>query len=127
MLSGLCHLAIFLNLIGVIGVLIVYLVKRDESEFVAHNAKQALAYQVIILVLSWILGILFFIGALGGALTGQLFELQVLAPVVMVFAFLFGLLSIVVTLVLYGYAIYAAVKAFQGEAFTYAVIGRVLQ
>ncbi len=125
-LAGLSHLAIFLNLIGILGVLIVYLVKKDESEFIAHHAKQALGYQVVIMVITWLLGIFFAAAAVGGALTGQIFELEFLVPGIMILAFLFGLLAILITIALYGYAIYAAVKAFQGEDFVYAVIGKLL-
>jgi uncharacterized protein len=71
------HLSAFAGLVlpfagGVIGPLVVWLIKRDESEFVADQGKEALNFNISVLIASVICGILIFV-AVGILLSAALF------------------------------------------------------
>ncbi|WP_366923129.1 DUF4870 domain-containing protein [Metallumcola ferriviriculae] len=104
-LAGIAHLGILFRTSGITVALIIYVIQKDKSNFAAEHAKQALGYQIT-------LAILFYIPALFGFRTlgwgGHV------SPVP-------GWLLIFWGLTLY--AIYAAIKAFTGKGFEYAVIG----
>jgi uncharacterized protein len=57
-LGLLAHLLAIVPGIGILGPLVIYLVKKDESSFVAANAKESLNFQLTIIIaciISWIL------------------------------------------------------------------------
>jgi len=61
----LSHILAIVPGIGILGPLVIYLVKKDESEFVAANAKESLNFQIT-MVLAYIISailILVIIGA----------------------------------------------------------------
>lgn len=92
---------IFLS--GTLGVLVplaVMLIKPGGSEFVYHHAKQALIFQIAILVAIWVSALLIFV------LVGFL-----LLPLVVILAFV-G-------------AIIAGVKGYNGEWYRYPIIGNL--
>jgi uncharacterized Tic20 family protein len=47
-LALLSHLLAIVPGVGIIGPLVIYLLKRDESSFVAENAKESLNFQITI-------------------------------------------------------------------------------
>ena len=47
--------------IGILGPLIIYLIKKDESQFVRENAKESLNFQLTMLLCYFVSGILAFI------------------------------------------------------------------
>jgi uncharacterized Tic20 family protein len=112
----LSHLSVLLNLVtgfgGPIAALIIYLVYKDRSRFVAYHALQSLVFQLI-----WWVG--------GGALAGISWALSgVLAAVVvgflcMPFACLFSLLPVGGLI----YGIVGAVQTSQGQDFKYWLVG----
>ncbi|WP_158212461.1 DUF4870 domain-containing protein [Natranaerobius trueperi] len=119
--AGLSHLAIFLDFIGTIATLMIYITKKDYSKFIEYHAKQALGYQVVILLISWAINLVFIGGAIGGFLgTGFIMGQGLLSIIPMVS--LVGI-RVVISLMIYGYAIFASLQAFQGEEFKYIVIG----
>lgn len=59
MLAMLCHLlAIFT---GFVGPLILWIVKKDSSPFVAHHGKEALNFQITLLLAMTLLGVATFV------------------------------------------------------------------
>ena len=46
--------------IGILGPLIIYLIKKDESQFVRENAKESLNFQITMLLCYFVSGILIF-------------------------------------------------------------------
>lgn len=116
-LSGIAHLGILLNWVGAIGVLIIYLTQKDKSSFVGDHAKQALGYQICVLILFSVLNI-FFVGRFVG---GMLMRNHWMFPFNTGFSTggLLGLLYLAAVI----YAIVASIKAFSGDKFQYAVIG----
>lgn len=120
-LAGVSHLGILFSMLGIIVALIIYLVQKDRSTFTAHHAKQALGYQVAIQILWTLVGLF-----AGGSVVGLGF-LGSRAP--HLFGAMAGLFAGLVSLLSLGlivYGIYAAVLAFQGREFTYAVIGKYI-
>ena len=95
----LCHLAAFAGIIipvagNVIGPLIVYLLKKDDFEFVDDQGKESLNFQITVTILMFVSGILIIAGI--GAL--------LLAVI--------GIVALVFTII-------AAVKANEGEYYRY--------
>lgn len=110
------HLSILANLVtgllGVVAALVIYLVYKERSKYVAYQSLQSLLMQII----GWVLG-----GTLVGlfwAFTGVLSAFLVgicLIPIAIVFS-LIPLVTIV-------YGVVAAVKCSNGEDFKYWLIG----
>ncbi len=112
----LAHLSIFLNLftglLGTAAALVIYLVYKDKSKYVAYQAMQALIFQLA-----------FFFG--GGLLIGAVWLITGLLSLVLV-----GLILIPIALILsllpigcLVYAIYAAVETYHGKDFKYWLVG----
>ena len=101
----LAHLSIFLNLItGFLGAgaaLLIYLLYKDKSRYVAYQSLQALFFQLI-----------FFFG--GSLLVGFFWLVTGLLSLVLVGLVLIGCLV---------YGIYAAVEAYHGKDFKYWLVG----
>ncbi len=57
-LAILSHILAIVPGIGILGPLVIYLVKKDESSFVRENAKESLNFQLTIIILYIISGIL---------------------------------------------------------------------
>lgn len=112
-LAGVCHLGILLHITGIVLTLVIYLLQKDKSTFVADHAKQALGDQIAVALLSFFVSF----AGVGGAL-GSFLMRGSLAPI----GFLGGLISLAY-LVLVAYAVYAAYNAFTGKDFQYAMIG----
>ena len=55
LLALLAHLSIFV--LGVIGPLVIWLIKKDESPFLEDQAKEALNFQLAVLIVSLVLGV----------------------------------------------------------------------
>jgi len=110
------HLSILVNLVtgllGVVAALVIYLVYKERSKYVAYQSLQSILMQII----GWVLG-----GTLVGlfwAFTGVLSAVLVgicLIPIAIVFS-LIPLAAIV-------YGVVAAVKCNNGEDFKYWLIG----
>jgi uncharacterized Tic20 family protein len=64
LLAVLSHVLAIVPGVGILGPLVIYLVKKDESEFVVANARESLNFQLTIILLyiiCWIL-VLFLVG-----------------------------------------------------------------
>ena len=111
--SVLAHLSMFLNLftgfMGPVAALVIWLVYRDRSPEVAFHALQSMWYQ-----LAWVV----ILGA-GWALTGLL--------TVVLVGFLLIPVMVVLTIVPFVHAGYAAYKVSNGEDYRYAFVGDLVQ
>ena len=103
------HLSILLTvitagLLGPVAAFVIWLVKKDESDYVARQALQSLIYQIVVAVLSWVMWI--FIGVLAAFVIGLC-----LIPI--------GLL---LNLAAVAYGCYAAYVCSLGQEFKYPLI-----
>jgi hypothetical protein len=96
--------AITAGLLGPVAAFVIWLVKKDESDYVAKQALQSLIYQIVVVVLSWIMWIA--IGVLSVFVIGIC-----LIPI--------GLLLNLATI---GYSCYAAYVCSLGQEFKYPII-----
>jgi uncharacterized Tic20 family protein len=96
--------AITFGLLGPVAAFVIWLVKKDESDYVARQALQSLIYQIIVAVLSWIMWVV--IGVLAAFVIGIC-----LIPI--------GLLLNLATI---GYGCYAAYICSLGQEFKYPII-----
>lgn len=104
--STLCHLAALFGLVvptlgSVVGPLVVWLIKRNDHPTIDAHGKEALNFQLSVLIYCWVLGII------GVATLWILVGFAFLA-----LSFLIGLAALIL-------AIVAAVKASNGESFRY--------
>lgn len=93
----LAHLSYFV--LAIFGPLIIWLVKKDESEFVGEQAKEALNFQLSVVLISLLCGITF-----------------ILIPV----AIVLGIAGIV-------FSVMAGVKAYEGEDYRYPYTIRMIK
>jgi uncharacterized Tic20 family protein len=110
------HLSVLANLVtGVLGpvvALVIYLVFKDRSRYVAYQSLQSFVFQLV-----WWVG--------GGALTGIAIAISGVLSIVLIgllclpFAFLLGLIPLA-SLV---YGVVGAVECSQGQDFRYWLIG----
>jgi uncharacterized Tic20 family protein len=110
------HLSILLNLItgflGVIAPLVIYMIYKDRSRYVAYHSLQSLIFQLI-----WWVG--------GGVIVGITWAITGVLSAVLI-----GILCIPIALVIsllpvaaFGYGIYGGVETSQGKDFKYWLIG----
>ncbi|HZF57187.1 MAG TPA: DUF4870 domain-containing protein [Rubrobacter sp.] len=111
--SVLAHLSMFLNLVtgflGPVAALIIYLVYKDRSPRVAFHALQSMWYQIgwlVILAVGWILTTLLLVVLIG----------FLLIPVM-----------IVVSVIPFAHAGYAAYKVSQGDDYRYPVAAGLVE
>jgi uncharacterized Tic20 family protein len=110
------HVSVLLNLVtgfgGPIAALIIYLVYKDRSRYVAYHSMQSLVFQLI----CWVGG-----GILAGiswAISGALTAICI-GVLLMPFALLFSLLPVAGLV----YGIIGAVQTSQGQDFKYWLVG----
>jgi uncharacterized Tic20 family protein len=96
--------AITVGLLGPVAAFVIWLVKKDESEYVARQALQSLIYQIVVAVLSWIMWII----------------------IVVLSAFVIGIclipIGLLINLATIGYSCYAAYICSLGQEFKYPII-----
>lgn len=116
----LAHLSVLLNLVtgflGVAGALVIYLVYKDRSRYVAYQAMQAFLFQLIFWAGGGLLiGVMWaIVGALSAVLIGIL-----LIPFAVVLTLIFLLMPLFALV----YGVVGAVQASNGEDFRYWLIG----
>jgi uncharacterized protein len=113
----LSHLSVLLNLVtgffGPIAALVIYLVYRERSRYVAFHSLQSLVFQLVV----WVGG-----GVLAGVawtVAGALTAVMGIGCLLMPFALLLSLLPLIAPV----YGIIAAVQTNQGQDFRYWLIG----
>ncbi|THU41665.1 DUF4870 domain-containing protein [Niastella caeni] len=116
----LCHLSalagLFFSLGSVIGPLLVWQIKKNELPEIDPHGKEALNFQLTILLLNIVAGI-FFIGFLGAAFGVSRFWTSPFS----LFSGGFGIVSIlvIINLVAWILAVIAGLKANNGESYKY--------
>ncbi|MBM4465854.1 MAG: DUF4870 domain-containing protein [Chloroflexi bacterium] len=100
--------AITVGLLGPVAAFVIWLIKKDESDYVAKQALQSLIYQIVVAVLSWIMWI----------------AIAVLFAVVIGFCLI--PLGILVNLAAIGYGCYAAYVCSLGQEFRYPIIWEMI-
>ncbi len=114
------HLAVLLNLVtgflGVVAALVIYIIFKDRSRYVAYQAMQSFIFQLIFwagggLAIGLIWGIT---GALSAVLIGVL---------CIPFAFILTLLLALMPIVALVYGVYGGIEANHGRDFKYWLIG----
>ncbi len=94
-------------IITVIVALVIWLIQKDKSKYVEFQAKQALVYQIVVVAVSFVLGIFMFVLTIVTFGVGAILYLLLL-PLWLVAAL---------------YGLYGAYKCYQGEDFRYVVVG----
>lgn len=116
----LAHLSILLNLItGILGpvvALIIYLVYKDRSRYIAYQSLQSTIFQLIV----WV-GVGLVIGAIW-LFTGIL-SIFLIGLLLVPFALLATIFLLAVPLASLIYGVYAAIKCSHGEDFRYWLVG----
>jgi uncharacterized Tic20 family protein len=110
------HLSVLANLVtgflGPVAALVIYLVYKDRSRYVAYHAMQAFVFQLV-----WWVG--------GGALTGAAWAVSgvlstfIIGLLCMPFACIIGFIPLAALV----YGIIGGVKTSQGEDFKYWLVG----
>ena len=107
--AALSHLSILLaaitvGLLGPVAAFVIWLVKKDESDYVARQALQSLVYQIAVAVLSWVMWIV----------------------IAVLSVFVIGLclipIGLLINLAAVGYGCYAAYVCSLGQEFKYPLI-----
>ncbi len=110
------HLGVLLNLasgfLGVLVPLIIYMMYKDRSRYVAYQSLQALIFQLV-----WWVG--------GGILAGVAwFVTSILSTVLIgILCIPFACVISAMPLVALGYGIYGGIQASQGQDFKYWLVG----
>jgi uncharacterized protein len=110
------HLGILINLVsGFLGLavpLIIYMIYKDRSRYVAYQSLQALIFQLI-----WWLG--------GGVVTGIAWAVTGVLSAVLVGLLCIPLACLVtlIPLAALGYGVYGGIQASQGQDFKYWLVG----
>jgi len=107
LMAAIAHAGI---IITIIVPLVIWLIKKEESEYVGFQAKQALVYQIAIIVVGLVASIVFF----------------VLGVVTLGLGFILYLLLIPAGLAATVYALYGAYVCFKGEDFRYVILADML-
>lgn len=108
-MAGLSQLSFLVGL-GIIVPLIIWLIKKDTSEFIKKNVKQALGWQIAMVVV--------FIGLMIVA--------SILTFIIPLLGFLTGLIYLALGICVLVFGIMAGVKNFKGEDYIYPVIGNYI-
>ncbi len=108
--AGFGHLMIVFGLMGIAVALVIWIVKKESSEFIKKSVKQAVAYQAVALTA---------LQFLSGPRIG-LFLTVKRNPVV---SQTFNVIWILATMAIMAYGVWGAMNAFKGKKFKYALIG----
>ena len=133
-MAALAHVSALLPLMGVIAPIVIWATQKDKSEFVAFQALQAIAYQLLMIV-AWFVGmgcymLSFFSTFLTIPFAGEGMEsgpgsLFFMLGFFIPFA-IFGLIFIGGAIFII-YGVVAAIMTFQGKDFRYALLGKRLE
>jgi uncharacterized Tic20 family protein len=115
-LAMLAHLSVLVNLVsgglGLVAALVIYLVYKERSRYVAYHSLQAFFFQLV-----------FWVG--GGALAGIAWGVSGILTMVLVGCLLMpiALLLTLVPVAAVVYGVVAAIQCSQGEDFQYWLVG----
>jgi uncharacterized Tic20 family protein len=131
-MAALAHVSAILPFMGVIAPIVIWTTQKDKSEFVAFQALQAIAYQLL-MILAWFVGMgCYMLSIFSTFLTIPFAGGEAdptVAPLLMVGFFvpfiIFGVMFLGGAIFII-YGIIGAVAIFQGKEFRYLIIGKRL-
>jgi uncharacterized protein len=131
-MAALAHVSALLPFMGVIAPIVIWATQKDKSEFVAFQALQAVAYQLL-MILAWFVGMgcymfsffgTFFTIPFAGANSSDMnpaaapfFMLGFMIPFIVFGAIFVGGALFVI------YGLIGAIQVFQGKNFRYIILG----
>ena len=126
-MAALGHATAILPMTGIIAPIVIWVTKRDKSEYVAFQALQAVVYQLTI-ILAWFAGMALYMGSF----FGMFFSIPTAGPsrsmpVFVIVPFAIMGIMLVGSLLFVIYGLVAAAMALQGKDFRYIVIGNQLK
>lgn len=129
-MAGLAHLSALIPMMGLVAPVIIWVTQKENSKYVAFQSLQALAYQISMMIayfISWACyGVSFFsifFTIPFAATPGSAEQVSPLAIIPALFPFLvFGLIFFS-GFAMIAYAIFGAVRTFQGKPFRYLMVG----
>jgi uncharacterized Tic20 family protein len=130
-LACISHLTIFVSSIGLLIAIGLWIYLRTRHPYAAFQAAQAALYQFFIMILTFVMivGVLIvFFGAfgIGLAVGGDPDETAFAIFLVLAMVVFFAVIGIL-ALVLYIYAIYAAIRSYQGRPFRIPGVATIAQ
>jgi uncharacterized protein len=125
--AALAHITAIIPTMGIIAPIIIWVTQKEKSKFVNFQALQALVYQLLMLLLWFLMfgcymGSMFLIIPLTGAFTNSRFPNGVSGEIFVFFPFCVFGFFILLQLFMIIYALVATVKVLQGKDFRYAVV-----
>ncbi len=139
-LAGIAHLLILASIYGVLICLVIWWRERERSHYVAFQAAQAMLYQFAVSILGFVLAFaaitviwlpyIWFGPPLPDVSPeGEIFGLARIFGVVSLLAATFTAIafSLLVSLGAIAYAIYGAIRCFQGRPFRYLVMAALAE
>lgn len=130
-LAAVSHVSILMPMVGFFAPLIIWITQKEKSRFVAFQSLQALAYQFA-MILAYLLSMGCYMLAAFAPVLAMPFlasENSEISPLIGAgFLFPFVVLALIglASLVFVIYGLVAAVLAYQGKPFRYAIIGNVV-
>lgn len=135
-MAALAHISAILPFMGVIAPIVIWATQKDKSEYVAFQALQAVAFQLL-MILAWFVGMgcymlsffgmfltIPFAGSSGSEVNpsaAPFFMFGALVPFIIFGAIFLGGAIFVI------YGVIGAIQVFQGKDFRYIIIGRWLE
>jgi uncharacterized Tic20 family protein len=134
-MATLAHLSMLIPLMRFFGPIYLWATQRDKSRFITFHALQALAYQAVLMIVSVLVGTLFYIVFLAVALALMPSYLSspnessfLLIPFIsFLLPFAVVVLLSLVQIVIMAYSIVGAVLTMQGRPFRYLLLGRMVE
>jgi len=130
--AALAHITAIIPTMGIIAPIIIWVTQKEKSKFVNFQALQALVYQLLMLILWFLMfgcymGSMFLIIPLTGAFSNSRFPTGISGEVFIFFPFCVFGFFILVELFMIIYAIVATVMVLRGKDFRYAVVADKLE
>jgi len=139
-MAALAHASAILPFWGLIGAIVIWATQKEKSRFVGFQALQVIAYQIVLILFSFLgfgcymcsffgtfmlmpLGIF----AAEGTPEAESIVGMLLAMLTTFFPFCIMGVLVLMGILFIAYGLYGAVRVLQGEDFRYALIGRRLE
>ncbi|HEY9088687.1 MAG TPA: DUF4870 domain-containing protein [Anaerolineaceae bacterium] len=131
-LAAISHVSILMPMVGFFAPLIIWITQKEKSRYVAFQSLQALAYQFA-MILAYLLSMGCYVAAVFAPILAMPFlasgssEISPLIGAGFLFPFVVLALIGLGAMVFVVYGLVAAVLAYQGKPFRYALIGRFVE
>lgn len=127
--AALAHASIVMNMMGPLAGIFIYITQKEKSAYVARQALQATFYQlfgIIVMILAWACWGVFYAFSFIPLLTEPNRYNDAPPPI-----FWIGMATMICPLILMGlwglYGLYGGLRAWLGDEFRYALIGRLVE